>query len=103
MRQSFEERLEIVYDRLVKIPGITCLKPQGAFYLYANAKVAATVSGYDTVDAWCEAVLEEANVALVPGSGFGQDDYVRLSYATELKRVLEALDRVEDFVTKRAR
>ncbi len=103
MRQSFEERLEIVYDRLVKIPGITCLKPQGAFYLYANAKVAATESGYDTVDAWCEAVLEEANVALVPGSGFGQDDYVRLSYATELKRVLEALDRVEDFVTKRAR
>ncbi|TCI23107.1 pyridoxal phosphate-dependent aminotransferase [Exiguobacterium sp. SL-10] len=103
MRVSFAERLEIVYDRLISIPGITCLKPQGAFYLYANAKEAATMSGYDSVDAWCEAVLGEAFVALVPGSGFGQDDYVRLSYATELKRVLEALDRVEDFITRNAR
>lgn len=103
MRVSFEERLQIVYDRLINIPGITCLKPQGAFYLYANAKEAASMSGYDSVDAWCEAVLDEAYVALVPGSGFGQDDYVRLSYATELKRVLEALDRVEDFVKQNAR
>lgn len=103
MRVSFEERLEIVYERLINIPGITCLKPQGAFYLYANAKQAATMSGYDSVDAWCEAVLGEAFVALVPGSGFGQDDYVRLSYATELKRVLEALDRVENFITSSAR
>lgn len=103
MRVSFAERLEIVYERLISIPGITCLKPQGAFYLYANAKEAATMSGYDSVDAWCEAVLGEAFVALVPGSGFGQDDYVRLSYATELKRVLEALDRVEDFITRNAR
>lgn len=103
MRVSFAERLEIVYERLIAIPGITCLKPQGAFYLYANAKEAATMSGYDSVDAWCEAVLGEAFVALVPGSGFGQDDYVRLSYATELKRVLEALDRVEDFITRNPR
>ncbi|KAB2862021.1 MAG: aminotransferase class I/II-fold pyridoxal phosphate-dependent enzyme, partial [Exiguobacterium chiriqhucha] len=103
MRVSFAERLEIVYERLIAIPGITCLKPQGAFYLYANAKEAASMSGYDSVDAWCEAVLGEAFVALVPGSGFGQDDYVRLSYATELKRVLEALDRVEDFITRNAR
>ncbi|MCC5893707.1 pyridoxal phosphate-dependent aminotransferase [Exiguobacterium sp.] len=103
MRVSFEERLDIVYDRLIKIPGITCLKPQGAFYLYANAKEAATMSGYDSVDTWCEAVLGEAFVALVPGSGFGQDDYVRLSYATELKRVLEALDRVENFIKQHTR
>ena len=103
MRVSFEERLEIVYERLIAIPGITCLKPQGAFYLYANAKQAAAMSGYDSVDAWCEAVLGEAFVALVPGSGFGQDDYVRLSYATELKRVLEALDRVENFIKRNAR
>ncbi|EPE61364.1 aspartate aminotransferase [Exiguobacterium sp. S17] len=103
MRVSFEERLEIVYERLINIPGITCLKPQGAFYLYANAKQAASMSGYNSVDAWCEAVLGEAFVALVPGSGFGQDDYVRLSYATELKRVLEALDRVENFIKSSAR
>lgn len=103
MRQSFAERLEIVYDRLIQIPGITCLKPQGAFYLYANAKEAATMSGFASVDDWCEAVLTEVHVALIPGSGFGQDDYVRLSYATELNRVLEALDRVETFITRNAR
>lgn len=102
MRQSFAERLDVVYDRLVAIPGISCLKPQGAFYLYANAKEAALMSGYDSVDTWCQAVLEEANVALVPGSGFGQEDYVRLSYATKLERVLEALDRVEAFIQSKS-
>ncbi len=99
MRVIFEERLEKIYARLIEIEGLTCLKPEGAFYLFQHAKQAAEMCGFDNVDDWCTAVLSEAKVALIPGSGFGAPDYVRLSYATDPARVLEALDRIEGFIT----
>lgn len=99
MRVIFEERLEKIYARLIEIEGLTCLKPDGAFYLFPHAKQAAEMCGFDNVDDWCTAVLSEAKVALIPGSGFGAPDYVRLSYATDPARVLEALDRIEGFIT----
>lgn len=99
MRIVFEERLEQIYDRLIQIPGLTCLKPEGAFYLFPHALRAAEMCGFSNVDDWCTAVLSEAKVALIPGSGFGAPEYVRLSYATDPKRVLEALDRIEGFIT----
>lgn len=99
MRVIFEERLEKIYARLNEIKGLTCLKPEGAFYLFPHAKQAAEMCGFDNVDDWCTAVLSEAKVALIPGSGFGAPDYVRLSYATDPARVLEALDRIEGFIT----
>ena len=99
MRIIFEERLEKIYARLIEIKGLTCLKPEGAFYLFPHAKQAAEMCGFDNVDDWCTAVLSEAKVALIPGSGFGAPDYVRLSYATDPARVLEALDRIEGFIT----
>ncbi|KNH36257.1 MULTISPECIES: pyridoxal phosphate-dependent aminotransferase [Exiguobacterium] len=99
MRVIFEERLEKIYARLIEIKGLTCLKPEGAFYLFPHAKQAAEMCGFDNVDDWCTAVLSEAKVALIPGSGFGAPDYVRLSYATDPARVLEALDRIEGFIT----
>jgi aspartate aminotransferase len=98
MRQAFEERLNIIYERLVQIPGFSCVKPQGAFYLFPNAKKAATMAGYDSVDAFVEALLEEAKVALVPGSGFGAPDNVRLSYATSLEQLQKAIDRIQAFM-----
>lgn len=98
MRVIFEERLEKIYARLIEIKGLTCLKPEGAFYLFPHAKQAAEMCGFDNVDDWCTAVLSEAKVALIPGSGFGAPDYVRLSYATDPARVLEALDRIEGFI-----
>ena len=99
MRVIFEERLEKIYARLIEIEGLTCLKPEGAFYLFPHAKQAAEMCGFDNVNDWCTAVLSEAKVALIPGSGFGAPDYVRLSYATDPARVLEALDRIEGFIT----
>lgn len=99
MRVVFEERLEQIYDRLIQIPGLTCLKPEGAFYLFPHALRAAELCGFSNVDDWCTTVLSEAKVALIPGSGFGAPEYVRLSYATDPKRVLEALDRIEGFIT----
>lgn len=103
MRQAFEERLNIIYDRLIQIPGFSCVKPQGAFYLFPNAKEAATMTGYESVDAFVEALLEEAKVALVPGSGFGAPNNVRLSYATSLDSLHEALNRIETFINEKTR
>lgn len=98
MRKAFEERLNIIYDKLVAIPGVTCIKPQGAFYLFPNVKGAAELSGYNNVDGFVEALLEEALVAVVPGSGFGSDDNVRLSYATSLDQLEKGVERIHKFV-----
>ncbi len=101
MRQAFEERMNKVYDRLITIPGITCVKPNGAFYLFPNATEAVRMTGFNSVDEWVEALLEEEKVALVPGSGFGAPDNVRLSYATSLDTIMEALDRIERFINSK--
>jgi aspartate aminotransferase len=102
MRQAFEHRLEVIYNQLVSIPGFTCVKPQGAFYLYPNVKEAAEITGYPDVDAFVEALLVEAKVAVIPGSGFGTPDNIRLSYATSLDLLEKAVSRMKDFVeTKR--
>lgn len=98
MRAAFEERLNGIFEKLVSIPGVTCVKPKGAFYLFPNVSEAVKLNGYDNVDAWVEAILEEEKVALVPGSGFGAADNVRLSYATSFEALEEALTRVERFV-----
>ncbi|WP_078596881.1 pyridoxal phosphate-dependent aminotransferase [Evansella clarkii] len=98
MRQSFEERLNTVYEQVNNIPGFSCVKPQGAFYLFPNVKEAVTNGGFASTDDWVKALLEEEKVAVVPGSGFGADDNIRLSYATSLEQFQEALKRIESFV-----
>jgi aspartate aminotransferase len=103
MRQAFEERMNKVYERLITLPGISCVKPNGAFYLFPNAKEAVKNTGFSTVDEWVEAILEEEKVALVPGSGFGAPDNVRLSYATSLDTIMEALDRIERFIVRHSK
>ncbi|WP_221565152.1 pyridoxal phosphate-dependent aminotransferase [Alkalihalobacillus sp. TS-13] len=98
MKKAFEDRLNKVYEQLVKIPGFKCVKPKGAFYLFPNVTEAIELTGFNTVDEWVEAVLEYEKVALVPGSGFGAPDNVRLSYATSLPVLEEALERIKNFM-----
>jgi aspartate aminotransferase len=98
MRTAFEQRLNVIYDQLISIPGVTCIKPDGAFYLFPNVKKAAELAGYSNVDDFSSALLEEALVAVVPGSGFGADDYIRLSYATSLEQLEAAVGRIRTFV-----
>lgn len=98
MRKAFEERLNIIYEKLIQIPGITCIKPQGAFYLFPNVKEATRLTGFENVDEFVKALLEEEKVAIVPGSGFGAPDNVRLSYATSLEQLEEAVSRIHRFV-----
>ncbi|GGL48000.1 pyridoxal phosphate-dependent aminotransferase [Sporolactobacillus putidus] len=98
MRQAFEKRLNAVYDRLTSMPGVTCVKPQGAFYLFPNIQEASHACGFDRVSDWVSALLEEEKVAVVPGEGFGAPEHIRLSYATSLEKFEKALDRIEHFI-----
>ena len=103
MRKSFEERLNIVFDKLNNIPGFHCLKPQGAFYLFPNVLEAAKRTGYNNVDEFTGALLEEAKVAVIPGSGFGSDNNIRLSYATSLSALEKAIERMHEFVVSKSK
>lgn len=101
MREAFEDRLNKIHQQLIQIPGVSCLKPQGAFYLFPNVIEAAKLTGFDSVDQFAEALLEEANVAVIPGSGFGAPDYIRLSYATSLELLEKAIERIQQFVNSK--
>lgn len=102
MVATFAKRLEIFYEKICQIPGFVCQKPQGSFYLFPNVKEAARNCGYRSVDDFAQALLEEAHVAVVPGSGFGAMDYIRLSYATSLELLVEAAERIHAFVVERS-
>lgn len=102
MRLAFEKRLEIIFEKLIAIPGFSCVKPQGAFYLYPNVKKAAEMTGYSNVDDFVEALLVDAKVAVVPGSGFGTPDNIRLSYATSLELLEKAVERIHQFVVSKS-
>lgn len=101
MRTAFEERLEAIYPKVAAIPGFQLLKPQGAFYLLPDVSEAAQKTGYQSVDEYAEALLTEANVAVIPGSGFGSPDTVRLSYATSMDQLTEAVSRIHRFTEEK--
>jgi len=101
MREAFEARLNTIYDKLIAIPGFSCIKPQGAFYLFPNVKEAVELTGYADVDEFSTALLEEAMVAVIPGSGFGAPNNIRLSYATSLELLEKAIKRIHEFVTSK--
>ncbi len=101
MRSAFEERLDAIFDQLLEVPGLTCLKPQGAFYLFPNVSKTAEICGFDSVDDFVADILENALVAVVPGSGFGAPNNIRLSYATSLEALEEAVKRIKEYVTNK--
>lgn len=98
MYQAFSERMARFYPQLEEIPGFKPKKPDGAFYFFIDASEAARRKGYASVDAFADALLTEALVAVIPGSGFGMPDYIRLSYATDPELFQEALNRLKDFM-----
>ncbi|MBN1676137.1 MAG: pyridoxal phosphate-dependent aminotransferase [Kiritimatiellae bacterium] len=93
MVKAFAERRDYLYQRLAAIPGVTCVKPQGAFYMLPN--IAA--SGLPSVE-FAEKLLEAQKVAVVPGSAFGAEGTVRLSYATDMDTIRKGVDRLEIFL-----
>jgi len=101
MKKAFKERRDYVVKRIRNIEGLRCLEPQGAFYAFVNVRDVVEASGrFRDVDEWAKALLEEELVAVVPGSGFGSPDHIRISYATSMNQLEKAMDRIERFVKK---
>lgn len=98
MRVEFDKRRKAVVELMNDIDGIHCVAPKGAFYLFANVSEAMKKGGYADVDAWAEALLEKEYVALIPGSGFGAPNHIRISYATSLEQLEKGLARIKKFV-----
>ena len=99
-RREFEKRCQVIVDRVREIEGITCPKPQGTFYIFPDVSSFLGTSDGDwsirnSVDL-AKYLLEKAEVATVPGSTFGADNHLRLSYATSLDRINEGVDRIKE-------
>lgn len=99
MRQAFEERLNTIYPLLLEVPGFKVIKPQGAFYLFPNVSEAIRMKGFTDVTSFTTDILEKTGVALVTGAGFGADENVRLSYATDLETLKEAVNRLKVYMS----
>lgn len=100
MKQEFKKRRDQIFSLINAIPGFSSMKPQGAFYYYINISKALEDAGYTDVDQWANDLLGEQKVAVISGSGFGTDQHIRISYATGLTELLEAINRIRNFVTK---
>lgn len=99
---EFDKRRKYIVDRLNSIDGISCFRPGGAFYVFPNVSglYGRSYNGKEIngSDALADYLLEVANVAVVAGSGFGADNYVRLSYATSMEAISQGLDRIASAV-----
>lgn len=98
MRQAYEERLNTIYPQLVALPGFKFTKPQGAFYMFPNIRETLELTGFKSADDFAAALLEQAHVAVVVGSAFGMPDCIRISYATDLASLQEAVKRIKKFI-----
>ena len=102
MRKVFEERRNYIVARMNSIEGVSCIMPDGAFYVMMNIEKlkGKTVGGtvINSSDDFAMAFLEKELVAVVPCSGFGAPDFVRWTYATSMGNIKEGLDRLERFL-----
>lgn len=104
MRDEFEKRRNYIVERMNSIEGVSCLNPEGAFYVMMNIeKLIGRKFGEIEVtdsDSFAKAFLEQGLVAVVPCSGFGSPNFVRWSYATSMENIKAGLDRLEKFLAQ---
>ncbi|MES2366471.1 MAG: pyridoxal phosphate-dependent aminotransferase [Pseudomonadota bacterium] len=104
MLTAFRERHQFVVKTLNAMPGVNCLYAGGAFYAFPDMRVAISTAhaqgkiGQSTDIAFCEFLLEKAGVAVVPGSAFGAEGYIRLSFATSMDNLKAALERIHNLL-----
>lgn len=98
MMKEFKICRDIIVEGLNRLPGVSCVKPEGAFYAFPNIHATGMTS-----DEFANVMLEEAGVALLPGTSFGDDSerYVRLCYATSISNIRLGLDRMRAILEKR--
>lgn len=102
MREAFEERRNYIVERIGKIDKVSCIKPEGAFYVMMNIDQLIGTELHGTyikdADDFADVFLREGLVAVVPCTGFGAPNYVRWSYATSMGQIKEGMDRLERFL-----
>lgn len=104
MVAEFDRRRCFMIDKLSKLNQVSIIKPNGAFYIMVNIKAYLNTKFKDytintSVD-FAKALLEEEKVAVVPGAGFGNDDYIRLSYAASMETITKGIERISVFLSK---
>lgn len=105
MLNAFKERNQFITNTLDAIPGVSCLLSEGAFYTFADVRQAiATLHSRNEIKdnsdiSFSEYLLEQGGVAVVPGSAFGSEGYVRMSFATSMDNLKNALERIEKLLT----
>jgi aspartate aminotransferase len=102
MKKHFEERRNYMVDTINSIKGLSCRKPKGAFYIMVNisklkGKAIKGITVNSSLD-FAKLLLDEGKVAVIPGVGFGDDNYIRLSYATSMENIKKGLSRIKDIV-----
>ena len=104
MRLEFLKRRDYIVKRINAIPGVSCINPNGAFYVMMNIEqlIGHTLGGrlIENDDDFAVALLEKALVAVVPCSGFGAKNFVRWSYAASMENIEKGLDRLEKFINE---
>ncbi len=97
MREKFRRRRDLVVSGIDAIPGLKCFHPKGAFYLWINIKELGMTS-----EEFCFGLLDDQNMAVVPGSGFGEggEGYVRMTYASDEETLSEGIGRMAAYVEK---
>lgn len=95
MRAEFAKRRDYICRRFDKIRNVSYVRPQGAFYIFCDI----SKTGFKSME-YAKRLLEEANVAVIPGEPFGWDGYVRLSFATSMENINKGLDRIEKWHDK---
>ncbi|BBP45207.1 aminotransferase [Thiosulfatimonas sediminis] len=98
MLVEFKKRHLYVVERINTIPGFKCIHADGAFYAFMNISEAMQIKGFKSDADFASALLEEKLVAAVPGSGFGSEGHLRISFATSMEVLVAALDRIEAFM-----
>lgn len=102
MRRAFEKRRNYIVKRMNAMDGVSCIKPEGAFYVMMNIQKQLGRALYGEVinssDDFCAALLKRGLVATVPGSGMGAPGFVRWSYATGMDNIKKGMDRLETFL-----
>lgn len=103
MVKAFKQRSAFITQALNAMPGIKALSPDGAFYNFFDVRGAMQATGCATDTELATRILEESDLALVPGSAFGSEGYMRLSFATSMQELEGAMTRLADFLAKNAR
>ena len=96
MQKEYEKRRDYIYKKLNSIKGIKCNLPEGAFYVFPDISALFNNKVKNAFD-FAGELLEKAKVAVVPGGAFGDDNYIRISYATTIEKIEEGMNRLEKF------